>query len=727
MLGKFLKKTVLKSRRTFLGVAVLLFVSFAIPQGVYADGDDFVIGCVNIAGTPCTTHTLNGTTTPETITLNMTVTSGSNRTYRLGFYNTSVNWSSIDSVELTYTKSGTCEGTLNFGYNYPFVAIANIGTGIQNDGSPKTITTDTSAYTTGTFGLSIYDNGGGNSSCVVTFSSLKFDGVEQMYVPPPPEPTIVFESPASDVVRTVNFQDGSELNTGATSTDYYVNLYRTGALSFDTVQIKVPDSQTANIRTFVSVYTNNATPVIEQCVGTTGTNECNGYAQSPYTDYGLKTCTIIATGVCEISLGTEAVVSGDSQVVGITFDPNAAYQNFQVHTVYGDVGYSLDGGNGWGTNQSPVIKLCLNGCSDDLFNNTEYNSSYVPFTRVISLSPANGTTTATSSAFELEGTINIMPVDYVEGTVFRLMVMHKSSMQQVSMLQAWETAVNGTYVGTVGFEFPVSATGIYTFSTTSDFSAYPEGEYAIQGAIIIPGETGGLWDRFLDMFEQYGGGVGDERLYEKNSTFIIGQLTWYDEVVNSVVESRQMTMTNSLVCSPFSEDFEIVDCMYFLIVPSTAQLQSLVDNLFTSVLRIAPLGYVTRFLEIVTLSDPTMPPALTYTDGTSAPEALQDRTVSFQIFESFDLVTTIVADDGSNKNIWDIVTPFFDTIIALGVLGVILFDVISLGLPDFSAASGGYRGSGNVPVSQLPETPDRNKNSYEAQRIRIKDKTRRRG
>ena len=182
------------------------------------------------------------------------------------------------------------------------------------------------------------------------------------------------------------------------------------------------------------------------------------------------------------------------------------------------------------------------------------------------------------------------------------------------------------------------------------------------------------------------------------------------------------------VCTPFSEDFSIIGCMKLLIVPTSGQIAALTADFMNNVGRVFPLGYVTRLVEIVSLQEATMPPALSYTFGTSAPEELEGRTLSYQIFDYFGFVAEIEADDGSGKNVWDIINPYIQVIVSLGVLGVILFDLMQLGVPHFYGSDTGNARvvrNGEVPVTQLPESTDSRKGQYEAQSVVIRNKTRR--
>jgi len=111
------------------------------------------------------------------------------------------------------------------------------------------------------------------------------------------------------------------------------------------------------------------------------------------------------------------------------------------------------------------------------------------------------------------------------------------------------------------------------------------------------------------------------------------------------------------------------------------------NNLYNNVLTHAPFGYITRFVAIATGLTQEMPVPLTYTYGSSAPTILQGKSIEFQIWDHFGFVNTIESDSLTDpKNLWEITMPYFNMIIGLGVLGVILWDLLDIGVPAFTGS-----------------------------------------
>jgi len=70
-----------------------------------------------------------------------------------------------------------------------------------------------------------------------------------------------------------------------------------------------------------------------------------------------------------------------------------------------------------------------------------------------------------------------------------------------------------------------------------------------------------------------------------------------------------------------------------------------------------------------------------------------------------------------------IVDPYFRVIVALGVLGVILRDIMELGIPNFGNAIGrkeDYQRTGTIPVYQMPDQDTPHATYGEAQEIKIR-------
>jgi len=125
-----------------------------------------------------------------------------------------------------------------------------------------------------------------------------------------------------------------------------------------------------------------------------------------------------------------------------------------------------------------------------------------------------------------------------------------------------------------------------------------------------------------------------------------------------------------------------------VVLPDSQILRNDFNSLYNNIFTRAPIGYVTRFVTILSTSTIKKPPAISYTFGSSSPTELQGKNYSMQIFDKFGTFLAVRADDGSNKNIWDIVMPWFTVAVNLCVLAVILAGLLGLVIGETEEAVG---------------------------------------
>jgi len=168
---------------------------------------------------------------------------------------------------------------------------------------------------------------------------------------------------------------------------------------------------------------------------------------------------------------------------------------------------------------------------------------------------------------------------------------------------------------------------------------------------------------------------------------------WVGGVIggNNGTSTASTTLDNVISSCTTLSGFDLFLCSYYLLVPSKFDLShsrdplvsgsgGILENFQDSFLSKAPWGYLTRLSLLVATSTRIIPPALTYTFGSSSPSEIRGLTYSMQIFNHFDELESIRADDGSNKNLWEIVDPYFRLIVGLSALFVVLSDLVGLGI-----------------------------------------------
>lgn len=317
----------------------------------------------------------------------------------------------------------------------------------------------------------------------------------------------------------------------------------------------------------------------------------------------------------------------------------------------------------------------------------DYDELELDSTRVISVAPVtrNGSLTATSTEMITSVTGFVNEDDYVEGMKVTITAFRLSSVQQTSMVMAWENATN-TAPHRYNVSFDIDASGEFNFSTTVDTSEFILGTYSIVAEIVYPLQTNNFlqstWQTLMSALERANGTQPAMSPIRYVDRFIIAEATWYDDLVTQVTGERDMALSKLDSCNPFDSEFDIIDCLLLLVLPTPSDLAEIWDRLYTDLFTKVPFGYITRFVEIMSLNGGVIPPAVVYTFGTSSPVDLQGMTIDFQIFDpaNWTLISEIESDSLTNpKNVWEIIMPYINMIIGLGVLGVILQDLLRMG------------------------------------------------
>jgi len=331
---------------------------------------------------------------------------------------------------------------------------------------------------------------------------------------------------------------------------------------------------------------------------------------------------------------------------------------------------------GYPISGTPYFQVCnSDGCSG-------YTGVGTTTTAIISVVPYDGETVATSSSYTIGANVYVAPTDYVDGMTLEVSFFNQffSGLGGVSALDAFNDADRALHPIT----FALTSGGQTLSTTTTDLSQY-SGITKVQWSIKRPS--------FGSSLPVIGFFFSPTSLVSTSTQFIIGTSTPLDTALNEsgaaftdfllTGSTTPLTLTNCKIT-----DFELGACLLSLIVPTPDLLHSLSIQFYAGFATHMPFGYITRFVQHFTYQTPVMPPALSYTFGSSTPMALRGESVSFQVFDHFDKVLLIRADDGSNKNIYDIVDPYLRILVAIAVLMVVVHDVGLLNLSDFSAGVG---------------------------------------
>jgi len=236
--------------------------------------------------------------------------------------------------------------------------------------------------------------------------------------------------------------------------------------------------------------------------------------------------------------------------------------------------------------------------------------------------------------------------------------------------------------GKCSMDFPITASTTVASSTSIIFNY--GGTTKANWSIRKPTFWSNLW--------LIGGLFTPDTLAIRKTSFVVGFQTTFDAALNGdgtqvqgdssglvgyfTTGGTSSTTPVATQCANIFSDGTIVGCLVSLIIPSGEDLAADFQMLYSGVLSRFPIGYATRFMTIISGNvEPVEPPAFSYTFGSASPEVLQGGTWTIQIWDNFGVVTEAVADDGSNRNIWDLFMPFWQLVVGLVLLMAILSDL----------------------------------------------------
>lgn len=291
-------------------------------------------------------------------------------------------------------------------------------------------------------------------------------------------------------------------------------------------------------------------------------------------------------------------------------------------------------------------------------------------THIVSVSPLGNSTIATSTSASVGAHVYINGSDYADGDHVQIKFVRQSSSQ---------AAVASPNLLFTVFDFVATTSGDSYFSTTTPL--LDVGRYSMTTTLYAPN---GIIGSALNWFGGFYGDstLGDATLIATSTSFVVSQLSDYDVFVASTTQAITNYLASSTVslasCTSFS-GFNLGDCMNLIFVPQSAPITQLFTNFRDGFLTYAPWGYVTRLVTIFTGGAITSLPVISYQAGSSSPLVLHNAgilTIDFFSPVYWSEVTAIRADDGSNKDVWDIIDPYFTMIVAFSVLFVILEDLL---------------------------------------------------
>ena len=305
-------------------------------------------------------------------------------------------------------------------------------------------------------------------------------------------------------------------------------------------------------------------------------------------------------------------------------------------------------------------------------------------TRFISVSPTNGTTTATTTNVGAEVFINSS--DFTDEGRLHIRFTQDSAFACMNSGALYD-ALN-TCAGDNSPHLP--------FDVDFDDDALLVGIYELSRSITFPG--GGKWTGVYEIqnvsqpWYFFGLGRSYTTIVSTTTSIVIGQLSPMDEVREVVASStaaiNQITKqgigailastTASLkaACSPLSWDFNLGDCLVLIVWPGE---QAIADDI-TIIKQLPPWGYAFRLVDILqsNISTTTALPVIDYSFASSSPMAAIGN-IHFDPFgliqQSGTLIDEMTSDRDTHLTVWEILMPVINIFIILVLLSMMIHDV----------------------------------------------------
>lgn len=287
------------------------------------------------------------------------------------------------------------------------------------------------------------------------------------------------------------------------------------------------------------------------------------------------------------------------------------------------------------------------------------NPSHI--TRIVSMTPEEGTTTGSTVDFDLHVYINPDDLSFINGIqLYYQNIDQNQVVAGIPGLSKSELLVLAQATTSGDIYFHASRT-------------LPDGNYRVQGKI----------ERTLVGLVK---NPNDDVNETQNHQYIVNQATYIGHLnqlgfkeLNGILASTTATSTEAsgLNCSPTT--FHIVPCLAFLFIPGGAQLDDTMSSFRSGIATRMPWGYFYRMYAIFTTTSTSSLPAFVATIPIGPPSNLSTTSLSFDMNDMIagggQLAASIT--DGRGHTIRDITEPIIRLVIALMVIIIIWHDITS--------------------------------------------------
>lgn len=286
-------------------------------------------------------------------------------------------------------------------------------------------------------------------------------------------------------------------------------------------------------------------------------------------------------------------------------------------------------------------------------------------TRIISFSPPdNSTTTGPFVDFDFHAYINQDDLSNVRGVKLSL-----DNIDQNVILLGFFSPNQIELV-----DEDATTSGDFYFSTTTTLG---DGNYRLEACIERTYFNGWIFNPFSPIAD-----CQSHQFIVGNATFIgnISQSMFTD--TNNFLNGLTATSSEALAstCNPLSGNFEIRQCVTFLLIPDAQGLNNVITQAREGIFTRIPWGYFTRVVNIMTSSSTEALPSFTATIQIGPGDDMTPETTSLT-FDMGDIVSgggellDSIQDPIHGKTVKDIFYPFVQATLALGVIFTIVADI----------------------------------------------------
>lgn len=320
--------------------------------------------------------------------------------------------------------------------------------------------------------------------------------------------------------------------------------------------------------------------------------------------------------------------------------------------------------------------LSVNTYSNILVNNGS--------TRIISITPENNFTYATSTNFNFKITGYISNQDFSTSTLISLKYYQTNiSKGGLTVMDAWDSAKGYTDIN-----FYATSSGLFSYSTTTNLTLEKDiGKYTLLSYIQNPVISTGFWSNL------FGSNISYTELDASSTNFIVSTSSLADKIADNLqADIDKYAIATSTLAKCSFIDGDLGSCLWGLIMPTNNDFKDMFNIILngnndsnsiwfrSGILNKFPLGYITSFISILSntattsipVIDATLPSSLGL--GTGQHIYLSLDSLSW----IFNATSTYTYGDLTGKSLYEITRPYWEILVWLSFIFYIVSRILGI-------------------------------------------------